>query len=126
MNKFFNKSAVRLVLRTRVRHRTLSQLSQLSEPSRTDDIQRESWRSVEGLVRCDANYVPLSPISFLERSADVFRDRTSVVYGSVKYTWEETHRRCVKFASALAQLGISRGDLPASESKRPYPSSNKS
>lgn len=116
MNKFFNKSTVRLVLqtsRTRVHHRTYSQLSQLSEPSSRDDFQRESWRSVEGLVRCDANYVPLSPISFLERSADVFRDRTSVVYGSVKYTWEETHRRCVKLASALAQLGISRGDLVA-------------
>lgn len=71
----------------------------------------ESWKSMEGLVRCSANYAPLSPISFLERSAKVFRDRASIVYGSVKYTWEETYVRCVKLASALTQLGISQGDV---------------
>jgi non-ribosomal peptide synthetase component E (peptide arylation enzyme) len=66
---------------------------------------------MEGLVRCKANYAPLSPISFLERSATVYRDRTSVVYGSLKFTWAETHQRCLKLASALSQLGISRGDV---------------
>ncbi|KAK9074803.1 hypothetical protein SSX86_003122 [Deinandra increscens subsp. villosa] len=92
--------------------RQFSQLvSELPEP--TDDLQRETWRSVAGLVRCSANYVPLSPISFLERAADVYRDRTSVIYGSEKFTWEETHSRCVKMASALTQLGISRGDVVA-------------
>ncbi|KAK2999327.1 hypothetical protein RJ639_023837 [Escallonia herrerae] len=75
------------------------------------DLEQESWKSMEGLVRCSANFVPLSPISFLERSAKVYRDRTSVVYGSVKYTWAETHGRCVKLASALTQLGISPGDV---------------
>lgn len=73
----------------------------------------ESWKSMEGLVRCSANYAPLSPVSFLERSAKVFRDRASIVYGSVKYTWEETYVRCVKLASALTQLGISQGDVVA-------------
>lgn len=68
---------------------------------------------MEGLIRCSANYVPLSPISFLERSAKVFGDRVSVVHGSLRYTWEETRSRCVKLASALAQLGISRGDVVA-------------
>lgn len=68
---------------------------------------------MEGLVRCKANYAPLSPISFLERSATVYRDRTSVVYGSLKFTWAETHQRCLKLASALSQLGISRGDVVA-------------
>ncbi|OVA11981.1 AMP-dependent synthetase/ligase [Macleaya cordata] len=69
---------------------------------------------MEGLVRCSANYVPLSPITFLERSASVYRDRTSIIYGStVKYTWKETRERCVKLASALTQLGISRGDVVA-------------
>ncbi|KAK2966862.1 hypothetical protein RJ640_027821 [Escallonia rubra] len=77
------------------------------------DLEQESWESMEGLVRCSANFVPLSPISFLERSAKVYRDRTSVVYGSVKYTWAETHGRCVKLASALTQLGISPGDVVA-------------
>ncbi|XP_057964649.1 butanoate--CoA ligase AAE1-like [Malania oleifera] len=73
----------------------------------------ESWKSMEGLVRCSANDVPLSPISFLERSAKVHRDRTSLVYRSVKHTWGETHERCLKLASALTQLGISRGDVVA-------------
>nr|GFB77113.1 AMP-binding, conserved site-containing protein [Tanacetum cinerariifolium] len=66
---------------------------------------------MEGVVRSLANYVPLSPISFLERAAKVYRDRTSVVYGSIKYTWEETHRRCVKLASSLNRLGVARGDV---------------
>ncbi|KAI3964127.1 hypothetical protein MKW92_041736 [Papaver armeniacum] len=69
---------------------------------------------MEGLVKCSANYVPLSPISFLERSAVVYRDRISVVYGNtVKFTWKQTRERCVKLASALTQLGISRGDVVA-------------
>nr|POF12574.1 putative acyl-activating enzyme 1, peroxisomal [Quercus suber] len=66
---------------------------------------------MEGLIRSSANYVPLSPISFLKRSALVYRDRTSVVYGDVRYTWKDTLERCTKLASALAQLGISRGDV---------------
>lgn len=70
-----------------------------------------SWKSMEGLVRCSANYVPLSPISFLERSAKVFGDRVAVVHGNLKYTWAQTRSRCVKLASALTQLGISRGDV---------------
>ncbi|KAK9129257.1 hypothetical protein Sjap_009744 [Stephania japonica] len=68
---------------------------------------------MEGTFQCSANYVPLSPISFLERSAAVYRDSISVVYGEVKYTWRETRERCVRLASALAQLGILRGDVVA-------------
>ncbi|KAJ4702270.1 putative AMP dependent ligase [Melia azedarach] len=69
---------------------------------------------MEGTIRCSANYVPLTPISFLERSAVVFGDRPSVVYGDVKYTWKDTHQRCIKLASALSDhLGISRGDVVA-------------
>lgn len=68
---------------------------------------------MEGLVQCSANYIPLSPISFLERSAKVYRDRTSVVYGCLKYTWGQTHQRCLKLASALTHLGISYGDVVA-------------
>lgn len=68
---------------------------------------------MEGMIRCSANYAPLTPISFLERSAVVYRDRPSVVYGDVAYTWGETRRRCVKLASALDGLGVSRGDVVA-------------
>ncbi|XP_042479170.1 butanoate--CoA ligase AAE1-like [Macadamia integrifolia] len=68
---------------------------------------------MEGLVRCSANYIPLSPISFLERSAYVYRDRLSIVYGDVKYTWGETRERCLKIASGLTQMGISHLDIVA-------------
>ncbi|GMP26981.1 hypothetical protein CsSME_00003180 [Camellia sinensis var. sinensis] len=65
------------------------------------NLEQDPCESVEGLVRCPANHIPLSPITFLERSAKVYRDRTSLVYGSVKYTWKETHERCLRLASAL-------------------------
>ncbi|GJS41452.1 AMP-binding, conserved site-containing protein [Tanacetum coccineum] len=82
--------------------------SQESDPPFT-----ESRQPMEGVVRSVANDVPLSPISFLERAAKVYRDRISVVYGSIKYTWEETHRQCVKIASSLNRLGVARGDVVA-------------
>lgn len=67
---------------------------------------------MEGLVRCSANDVPLSPITFLDRAAKVYRDRTSVVYGGVNFTWGQTYHRCVLLASALSShLGVSRGDV---------------
>uniref|UniRef100_A0A6N2K4G6 4-coumarate--CoA ligase n=1 Tax=Salix viminalis TaxID=40686 RepID=A0A6N2K4G6_SALVM len=68
---------------------------------------------MEGMIKCSANYVPLTPISFLERSAIVYRDRVSVIYGDIKYTWKETHERCIRLASALAHLGISPVDVVA-------------
>ncbi|KAK6939067.1 AMP-binding enzyme, C-terminal domain [Dillenia turbinata] len=68
---------------------------------------------MEGTIRCPANYVPLTPISFLERSAIVYGERFSVIYGDVRYTWKETHTRCVKLASALSQFGVSPGDVVA-------------
>ncbi|KAG9136463.1 hypothetical protein Leryth_026650 [Lithospermum erythrorhizon] len=66
---------------------------------------------MEGLVPCDANYVPLSPISFLERASFVYGDKLSTIYGNTKYSWREMHERCIKLASALSQLGISRRDM---------------
>lgn len=68
---------------------------------------------LEGAIPCDANYVPLSPISFLDRSAKVFPDSTSIVYGQISYTWRETRQRCLRLASALVHLGISPGDVVA-------------
>ncbi|KAK6124920.1 hypothetical protein DH2020_041331 [Rehmannia glutinosa] len=56
----------------------------------SENHEASSWKSMEGLVRCPANYIPLSPISFLQRAAKVYSDRTSVVYGSLKFTWEQT------------------------------------
>ncbi|KAG6422941.1 hypothetical protein SASPL_113324 [Salvia splendens] len=41
-------------------------------------------------MKCSANYVPLS---FLERSAIVYKDRISLVYGDINFTWKQTHER---------------------------------
>ncbi|XP_047327397.1 butanoate--CoA ligase AAE1 [Impatiens glandulifera] len=68
---------------------------------------------MDGTVRCSANYVPLSPISFLRRSAAVYSDCPSIVYGDVRFTWRETLDRCTRLASSLTLLGISRGDVVA-------------
>ncbi|PHT29038.1 putative acyl-activating enzyme 2 [Capsicum baccatum] len=68
---------------------------------------------MEGTIRSSANYVPLSPISFLKRSSMVYSKRVSIVYGDVKFTWAETYMRCIKLASAVNQLGVSHGDVVA-------------
>ncbi len=60
-----------------------------------------------------ANYVPLSPLSFLARTAAVFPSRTSVIHGERRWTWAETGARCRRLASALAARGIGKGDTVA-------------
>ncbi len=66
-----------------------------------------------GLDKCAANHVPLSPLSFLERTAQIYPQRTSVIHGARRFTWRETYARCRRLASALAQRGIGRGDTVA-------------
>ena len=60
-----------------------------------------------------ANYAPLTPLSFLERTASVYPDLPSVVHGRQRYTWRETYARCRRLASALAKRGIGVGDTVA-------------
>ena len=62
------------------------------------------------LDKNEANYIPLSPLSFLERTKDIYPNYEAVVYESRSYTWEEVYKRCVKFASALDKIGIKTGD----------------
>ena len=62
------------------------------------------------LDKNDANYVPLTPLSFLERAKDIYPNYQAVVYESRKYTWSEVYKRCIKFASALEKIGIKTGD----------------
>ena len=58
------------------------------------------------LDRSAANYVPLSPLSFLPRTAATFPQSRAVVHGSASYTWAEAYDRCRRLASALAGLGV--------------------
>ncbi|MBU9553501.1 acyl-CoA synthetase [Burkholderia multivorans] len=66
-----------------------------------------------GLGRREANYVPLTPIDFLVRSAEVYGDRVAIVYGDVRRTWAETYARARRLASALAAAGVGRGETVA-------------
>ena len=60
------------------------------------------------LDRNSANFVPLSPVSFVERSAEVFADLPSVVHGQRQYTWAQTRERSARLAAALRSLGVAR------------------
>jgi len=63
----------------------------------------------ESLDKNAANYVPLSPVSFVERSASVYGDLPAVVHGNRRYSWRETHERSARLAAALRALGVKRG-----------------
>jgi len=64
----------------------------------------------KNLEKNDANFVPLTPLSFLERAKDIYPNYQALVYEDRKYTWSEIYRRCTKFASALEKIGIGKGD----------------
>jgi 3-(methylthio)propionyl---CoA ligase len=66
-----------------------------------------------GLEKNAANFVPLSPIGFLLRSAVVYPERAAVVYGARRYSWRQTLERCRRLAGALAAVGVGRGDTVA-------------
>ena len=65
------------------------------------------------LDQTPANYTPLSPLSFIRRTANVYPDHPSVIHGKRRYTWAETYKRCKKLGSALAKRGVKKGDTVA-------------
>ena len=67
----------------------------------------------QGLGKNAANFTPLTPLSFIERTARVFPDHTAVVHGETQRSWTETYQRCIKLASALNRRGIKKGDTVA-------------
>ncbi|SEA54294.1 acyl-CoA synthetase [Variovorax sp. YR216] len=66
-----------------------------------------------GLDKNAANFVALSPLSFIERAAHVYPERTALVYGSLRRSWAQTYERCRRLAGALAARGIGPGDTVA-------------
>ena len=66
-----------------------------------------------GLDKTPANYVPLTPLSFLARTAAIYPNHVSTVYEGRVFTWAQTHARCRRFASFLASRNIGRGDTVA-------------
>ena len=66
-----------------------------------------------GLDKCAANYVPLTPLSHLNRARTVFADRTALIYGDTHLTYTAYHARVSRLASALTKAGIVSGDVVA-------------
>ena len=66
-----------------------------------------------GLDRSSANYVPLTPVSFLRRAASAFANKIAVVDGERRYSYAQLYDRCVRLASALSGLGVKRLDTVA-------------
>ena len=65
----------------------------------------------QGMQRNDANFVPLTPLSFLDRIKDVYPDYEALIYQDKKYTWKQVYDRCIQFASALNKIGVGEGDV---------------
>ncbi len=67
----------------------------------------------QGLEKNPANFHPLTPLSFLERSARVFPDKVAVIHGTATINYRDFYARCRRLASALARRGIGIGDTVA-------------
>ncbi len=67
----------------------------------------------QGLESNQANYTPLSPLSFLRKAALVHPHRTAVVHGHRRLSWSQVYARCRQLASSLQRWGIGRGDTVA-------------
>ncbi len=67
----------------------------------------------QDLPQTPANFAPMSPLSFIERTAEVYPTRLAVVHGDLRQDWATTYRRCRQLASALSQAGIGKNDTVA-------------
>ena len=67
----------------------------------------------QDLPQTPANHAPISPLSFIERTAEVYPTRLAIVHGDLRQNWATTYRRCRQLASALTQAGIGKNDTVA-------------
>ena len=67
----------------------------------------------QDLPKTPANFAPITPLSFIERTAQVYPQRTAIVHGALRQTWAQTYARCRQLASALQRRGIGLGDTVA-------------
>lgn len=67
----------------------------------------------DGLEPVAANYAVLSPLDFIARTASVYPEYPAVIHGNIRRNWRETYQRCCRLASALAGLGVGKGDTVA-------------
>lgn len=62
------------------------------------------------LAKNQANYQPLTPLSFLSRAADIYKEKTAIVYGSESFTYKQFDINARRLASALTKIGVKKGD----------------
>ncbi|MFM7026369.1 MAG: acyl-CoA synthetase [Limnohabitans sp.] len=67
----------------------------------------------QDLPKTPANHAPMSPLSFIERTAEVYPQRLAVVHGDLRQDWATTYARSRQLASALTQAGIGKNDTVA-------------
>ena len=67
----------------------------------------------DAMPRTAANYVPLTPLSFLPKAAAMYPGRLAIIQGARRQNWAETYARCRQLASALVTAGVGRGDVVA-------------
>ncbi|TYI01334.1 hypothetical protein ES332_A11G193200v1 [Gossypium tomentosum] len=66
---------------------------------------------MDQLGKCEANYVALTPLTFLKRASSVYANRTSIIYENTRFTWRQTYERCCRLASSLLSLNILKNDV---------------
>ncbi|KAJ8442201.1 hypothetical protein Cgig2_005141 [Carnegiea gigantea] len=67
---------------------------------------------MDKLAKCEANYVALTPLTFLKRASMCYADRTSIIYSDARFTWRQTYHRCCCLASSLrSRLGVVKNDV---------------
>jgi len=67
----------------------------------------------QGLDKNSANHAALTPLHFIARAAEVYGQRTAVIYGQTRRNWRDTYARTRQLASALNKAGIGLGDTVA-------------
>ena len=65
------------------------------------------------LPRTPANFAPMTPLAFIQRTAEVYPDRLAIVHGELRQSWADTYARCRRLASALQRRGIGKNDTVA-------------
>ncbi|KAG7658839.1 AMP-dependent synthetase/ligase [Arabidopsis suecica] len=66
---------------------------------------------MDNMELCEANNVPLTPITFLKRASECYPNRTSIIYGQTRFTWPQTYDRCCRLAASLISLNIAKNDV---------------
>ncbi|MEL6747863.1 MAG: AMP-binding protein, partial [Pseudomonadota bacterium] len=77
----------------------------------TDQKPGDAANPFDAFAKVPANYVPLTPISFLERTAAVYGQRDGVIYGARRYSWAQVLERSQRLAAGLRAHGIGKGDV---------------